>query len=321
MKIKKTDLDRFKKAIDKAETVSICSHISPDGDAIGSSMGLYYVLKKMGKKVYLVDNGDYPSNLLFMKNRDIYYEGKPIETDLFILTDVASDDRAGQGIYFKELAKNSLCIDHHRTSGGYCNENIIYSEASSTCEILANFFNLLSLDITPISASFLYLGMLTDSNRFQYESTTSDTLRIAAFLLDKGADMVYIHNSLYENLDANYLQLQAYTLKNAFYNEDKTIAIAKITKKDLDKFNISYDRAEGLVSILKSVSGIELACLIKEDEEDPSVQKLSFRSKTSIDVSEIAKSFGGGGHIRASGATLIDHTNEEAYRLMLERLL
>ena len=320
MKILKHDEEKFLDMVKKAETIAICSHINPDGDAVGSAIGLHYALKSLGKKVYLIKNDPFPTNLTFMKDRDCYYEGHPIATDLFIVVDVAGIERIGSAAAFFELAEDSLCIDHHKTNGGFCKENIIYPEASSTCEIIASILEDLDLEVTPTAASFLYLGMLTDSYRFQYESTSPDTLRRAAFLLEKGADKMYINNNLYETLDYRYLLLQAEVIKEAYFNEDKTIVIGRLTKDTLKKYGQDFDTAESLVSILKSIDGIELACLVKEDSKDGKDQKLSFRSKTTIDVAEIAQEYGGGGHVRAAGATVKNMSNIDVYNMMIERL-
>lgn len=315
--VTKSNIELFMDTINKANTISICSHISPDGDAIGSSTGLYLMLKEMGKEVYLIKNDDFPSNLRFVYKEDYYTDTTPFETDLFILTDVAHHDRIGIGKEYKELAKDSLVIDHHRTEGGYCDKNLIVSSMSSTCQLITDLALANGLNISKETATYLYLGMLTDTYRFQYEYSNADTLRTAAELLDRGANKSLLHLELYESLDVDYLLLQAEVIQSAKrFKEDKFI-IASLTNEQLDRYGLDHDQTEGLVSIIKSIQGIELACLVKE--HDVNDQKVSFRSKEEIDVAELAKEFGGGGHIRASGCTLL-MSNKEAFDKVYERL-
>lgn len=317
MAMMNNSLDIFNKAIQKAKSIAICSHISPDGDAIGSSTGLYLALKDLGKEVYLIKNDKFPEHLNFLEDKSFYTDSKAFETDLFILTDVSSIERMGSGNEFYELSKNSLCIDHHMSNDGFFKNNIIDPYISSTSELIAKLLLEGGYKISKLAASYLYLGITTDTNRFMYDSTDADTLRIAARLLDLGADKQLINLSLFDNLNVNYLFLQAELIKSASFLRDGRFVIAKLSREQLEKYDIDYDQAEGLVSILKSISNVELSCLIKEFKTD--VQKVSFRSKEEINVSELAMEFGGGGHIRASGCTL-NMDQEEAFDTMYKRI-
>lgn len=310
------NLELFNKTIQKAKSIAICSHVSPDGDAVGSSTALFLALKEMGKEVYLVKNDDFPTNLSFIQN-DSYYTQEPLQTDLFIVTDVASVDRVGIGSNFYEKAKDSLCIDHHITNEGFFNNNIVEPHLSSTCELIARLLIDGGYKITKEIATYLYLGITTDTFRFQYESTSAKTLQVASKLLEKGADKKLINIELYESMNPDYLLLQAEVIKNATILDNGRIILASLRLDQLQKYNLDHDKVESLVSIIKSINGVELACLIKEYEDK--VQKLSFRSKEIIDVSKLATEYGGGGHVRASGATL-DVSHDEAYKILEERL-
>lgn len=321
MAMMSNNLELFNKTIQKARSITICSHINPDGDAVGSSIGLYLALKDLGKEVYLIKNDGFPTNLTFMKDEffgeeDIYLD-KAIKSDLFIVTDVASKERIGSGIDFFNLSSDSLCIDHHKTNSGFCRNNIIEPHMSSTCELIAGLLIDGGYKISNDTASFLYLGISTDTNRFLYESSSADTLKIAAHLLEKGANKPLIHNNLYEREDPNYISLQAEVINDAkIFKSDKFI-LARITKEQLERYNLDFDHIEGLVSILKSLDGVELSCLVKEDRTD--YQKVSFRSKNHIDVAELALEYGGGGHKRAAGCT-IKGSNDEVFDLLYKRL-
>lgn len=313
----KNNLEIFNNTIQKAKSIAICSHISPDGDAIGSSTGLYLALKDLGKEVYLIKNDKFPDHLNFLEDKSFYTDSEPFETDLFILTDVASIDRMGSGKGFYELSKNSLCIDHHMSNEGFFNNNIIDPYISSTSELIAQLLIEGGYEISKLAATYFYLGITTDTNRFMYDSTDAQTLRVSAKLLDFGADKQLINLSLFDNLNVNYLFLQTEVIKSATFLRDGKFVIAKLSKDQLEKYGIDYDEAEGLVSILRSISGVELSCLIKEFSED--IQKISLRSQTEVNVSKIAMEFGGGGHIRASGCTL-KMDLDSAYDTMYKRI-
>lgn len=317
MEMMKNNIEVFNNVIQKSKTIAICSHINPDGDAIGSSTGLYLALKDLGKEVYLIKNDKYPEHLDFLKDESFYTDSQAFETDLFILTDVASIDRMGTAKGFYELAKDSLCIDHHMSNEGFFNNNIIDPYISSTSELIAQLLIAGGYTISKLAATFLYLGITTDTNRFMYESTDANTLKTAAKLLDLGADKQLINLSLFDNLNVNFLFLQAEVIKSATFLNNGSFVIAKLSRELLDKYEIDYDAAEGLVSILKSITNVELSCLIKEFKKD--VQKISLRSKERVDVSKIAVEFGGGGHVRASGCTLSTDL-DTAFDTMYKRL-
>lgn len=317
MEMMKSNLEIFNNLIQKAKTISICSHINPDGDAIGSSIGLYLALKDLGKEVYLIKNDNFPENLGFVKNESFYTDSNAFKTDLFIVTDVASIDRVGVGDEFYKLAKDSLCIDHHMSNQGFFNNNIINPYISSTCELIAQLLLDGGYNISKLASTYLYLGITTDTNRFMYDSTDVNTLKTAARLLELGADKQLINLALFDNLNVNYLFLQAEVIKSATFLNDNKFVIAKLSRQQLEKYGIDYDSAEGLVSILKSISNVELSCLVKEYNKD--VQKISFRSKEKVDVSKLATEFGGGGHVRASGCTILTDI-DSAFEILYKRI-
>ncbi len=308
----------FKEQIEEAKTIAICSHVSPDGDALGSSLGLGLCLEAMGKEVIYIKNDDYPKNFMFLKQKELLKDQAPRPVDLFIVTDVAAESRIGDGLEFFKLAKNSLCIDHHRTNSGFCKHNIIDPDASSTCQLVSELLVENKMDIPKDAATMLYLGMVTDTNRFLYESTESKTLRLAAHLIDQGAEKQLIHNSLYESTNKDYLLLEGEVLSQTKYICGNKISISTLSLDQLEKYKLSQAETDPLVSVLKSIEGVEVSCLIKENAED--FQKVSLRSKEDIDVSKIALEFGGGGHIRASGFPLEGLNRQEAMEIMTERL-
>ena len=311
----KTLKSKFFDQVRNANNILISAHINPDGDAVGSSFGLALVLQNMGKNAKVIKNDDYPSNLDFMQKDEIYYKDDFENIDLFIALDSADMKRLGTSVEYFEKAVNTSCIDHHITNDGYADVDIILDK-SSTCEILAEMLTEEEILIPAEAASYLYLGILTDTFRFNYEGADSNTLRNAAKLLDFGADKKYIHDNLYERLNPNLLVFEGEVIKNSTRIGDKIIA-AKISKDDVAKFGLDFDKIEGLVSVLRTIDGIEVSAIVLEDGENQ--QKLSFRSQSFVDVSKIAKEFGGGGHVRASGATVVGGF-DQVFEMLLARL-
>ena len=307
--------NNFLKSVQQSNNILISAHINPDGDSIGSSFGLALVLKHLGKNVKIIKNDDYPKYLDFLYREDLYLNSDMDEIDLFIALDSASIDRLGDSIKYFNKAKNTVCIDHHITNTGYAEMNLVI-QSSSTCEILAYMLIENNIYIPEDAATYFYLGILTDTGRFNYQTSNSQTLRVAANLLDINADKNLIHDNLYERMDASIIIFQSDMLKKATHIGDKVILV-DIKKTDIEKYGYTFDDVEGIVSLLRTIDGIEVACIVKEYEDDE--QKLSFRSHNIIDVSEIAKEFGGGGHIRASGAT-VKGTNDEVFKLVQKRL-
>lgn len=305
----------FFKLVQQSNNILISAHVNPDGDAIGSSFGLALVLQSLGKNAKIIRNDHYPTNLEFLKREDLYFNDDFDDIDLFIAVDSADMKRIGISKTYFDKAKSTVCIDHHITNEGYADINIIL-RSSSTCEMLAEMLIDYDVYIPQDAATYFYLGILTDTFRFSYVSANSTTLRVAANLLDINADKNLIHENLYEKINTNLLFFQAEVIKNATKIGDKIIA-AKITRELVRKYGLDFDKIENIVSVLRSIDGIEVSAIVREDGDIE--QKLSFRSQNIVDVSEIAKEFGGGGHTRAAGASCKGSV-DEVFDILLNRL-
>ena len=199
-------------------------------------------------------------------------------------------------------AKQTLCVDHHRTNAFRADYNWVEPFASSTCEVLTKFLQKAEIAIPKNAATALYLGIVTDSNRFLYDTARADCMRTAADLIDCGADVDSIYYSLYQNMEKDAYRYQAYVVEKTKYFCNGRVALVVGTKEDLEKYGQPEEAMEAVVDIVKNFSGVEVTAMIKEREEN--VQKVSFRSKEYYDVSRLALRFGGGGHKKAAGATL-----------------
>ena len=296
--------NNFFKLVQQSNNILISAHVNPDGDAIGSSFGLALVLQSLGKNAKIIRNDHYPTNLEFLKREDLYFNDDFDDIDLFIAVDSADIKRIGISKTYFDKAKSTVCIDHHITNEGYADINIIL-RSSSTCEMLAEMLIDYDVYIPQDAATYFYLGILTDTFRFSYVSANSTTLRVAANLLDINADKNLIHENLYEKLNTNLLFFQA------------EVIAAKITRELVRKYGLDFDKIENIVSVLRSIDGIEVSAIVREDGDIE--QKLSFRSQNIVDVSEIAKEFGGGGHTRAAGASCKGSV-DEVFDILLNRL-
>lgn len=286
-----------------AVTIAIGGHIRPDGDCVGSCMGLYQYIKDNyeDKKadVYLEE---IPDVYKCLKNtEEIRHEiQKDKRYDLFICLDCGDKERLGFSVPLFEGAKRTYCIDHHVSNEGFARDSYIVPDASSTSELVFNLMEeeKISLD----TATALYLGIVHDTGVFQYSCAGPSTFRAAAKLLEKGVDAPgLIQDTYYEKTYAQN-QILGRTLLESILFMDKTCIASYVTKKTMDFYGVDVKDLDGIVSQLRVTKGVEVAIFMYELETN--VYKVSLRSKDRVDVSKIAKYFGGGGHKKAAGLTM-----------------
>lgn len=296
-------------------SMAICGHIRPDGDCTGASLGLFQYMRDnfpdVKTDVYLETVWP-PFRMLegweFVRSTvpgDAFY-------DLFLVLDCADADRIG---FAKELigrAGRTVCIDHHVTNNAFADENYIVASASSTSELVCSLLDPRCL--TRRSAEPLYMGLVHDTGVFQYDSTTPETMRMAAMLLEKGVrGSLIIDKTYYEK---TYLQncLLGYALEHSRLTFDGRCIISSIPLSVMEKMGANSGDTEGIVSQLRITRGVEVAVFLYELEQD--VYKVSLRSKLYADVSRVALQFGGGGHKKAAGCTCRGPVAEICDRLL-----
>ena len=306
-------------ALMQAKTVAIGGHVRPDGDCVGSTMGLYQYIKtyypEIEVDVYLEE---IPESFKFIEaTKEILQEVKDKSYDLFVALDCGDIGRLGfSGILF-ENAKSTFCIDHHISNQSFADENYIFPEASSTSELV---FRLLEKDkITKEIAEALYLGIVHDTGVFQYSCTSPETMEIAAELMRKGikSDEI-IDKTFYEKTYAQNQILGRALLESFLFMNGKCI-VSYVTKKMMQFHGVTPKDLDGIVSQLRVTKGVEVAILLYETGTEEF--KVSLRSTGDIvDVSKVALKFGGGGHKKAAGVTMegtvhdiINSLSEEIY--------
>lgn len=291
------------RALTKVKTVAIGGHIRPDGDCVGSCMGLYLYIKKNYPEIdvdlYLEDIPEC-FKTFFPSTSQILHELKDKEYDLFIVLDCAAGDRLGFSNILFGKAKSTLCIDHHVSNRAFADENYIIPEASSTAELVYRLLD--KENITSEIAEFLYLGIVHDTGVFQYSSTSPETMEAAADLMRKGVraneiiDKTFYEKTYVQNKILGKAIEECYLLA-----EDKVI-VSCITKEMMDDYGAIPKDLEGIVSQLRVTKGVEVAVFLYEIGKDEF--KVSLRATNDVDVSKIAEIFGGGGHKKAAGVSI-----------------
>ena len=282
--------------------MAIAGHVRPDGDCIGSCLGLYQYIRdnrpEIQADVYLEDPRPEFSYLPGFSEVKTSCEEK--EYDLVVLLDVSSEERIGVAAPLLAKAGKTICIDHHVTNTEYCEINHVEPDASSACEVL---FGLLEEEkISEPCAEALYTGIVTDSGVFQYSSTSPHTMRVAAALMEKGVPFTRIIEDAFFKKTYVQNQIMGRTLTESIMLLDKQCIVGIVRKKVMDFYGLTTGDMDGIVSQLKNTEGVHVAIFLYELE--PQVFKVSLRSDELVDVSKIAAVFGGGGHVCAAGCTM-----------------
>lgn len=300
------------------QRVALGGHIHPDGDCIGSCVGLYTYLKEQYPAI-LVDVylEEIPAAYRMIQNTDVpkHEISEKIQYDLFICLDCGDEARLGFSMPLFRAAKQTVCIDHHVSNEAFADVNYIVPDASSTSELI---FGLLEKDkISRATAEALYMGIAHDTGVFQYSCTSPETMEAAAELLRKGIDgNEIIDKTFYEKTYLQNRVLGRALLESVLMLDGRCI-VSVFTKQMMDSYGAVPSDLEGIVSQLRLTKGVEVAMFLYEQNEGQF--KVSLRSKGQVDVSAVAKFFGGGGHVRAAGVSMRG-TGKEIVRKISEQI-
>lgn len=286
--------------INKAKTVAITGHIRPDGDCIGSTLGLYNYIKDNAPDtevcVYLEETGvefNYINGIDMVKHQpdaDRVY-------DVFFVMDCGSLDRIAPFSCMFERAGKTVCIDHHISNTGFADESLVVPGVSSTCEVLYETFE--EEKVSKAVAECIYTGIIHDTGVFKYSATSARTMTIAGKMMEKGIDYSdIIDNSFYKKTYVQNQILGRALLESVLFYDGKCI-FSVVTQDEMKFYQVSGSELGGIVEQLRLTDGVEVAIFLYQTGQDE--YKVSMRSKKIIDVSTIAVSFGGGGHVRAAG--------------------
>ena len=286
----------------------VTSHEAPDGDALGSLLATGLALGWLGKDVVMFLGGEAPLpgeyRFLDLADRGLVRQlpADAAERTL-IAVDCASESRVGAEPGLVEAAPYTINVDHHHDNPRFGDVNLIVENASSTGEVLADVFRDLGVELTPEIAEALYIALVTDTGRFQYANTTPKTLRLAAELVEAGADVNRVFQGVYENVQFAKLKLLARALDRAQVLEGGEIVLSHLLRGDFEAAGATEPYSEGIIDVLRSVEGALVSALIREPPRDGApARKVSLRSSVDeVDVSAIARKSGGGGHREAAG--------------------
>jgi DHH subfamily 1 protein len=312
----KQDSKSLQALLDKRPIITIIPHTSPDGDAIGSTLGLYHFLKNQGHDVQVIAPTDFPDFLKWMPEADqilIYSdqesraEQRIADSSLIFTLDFNNLLRAKPLTPFLQKALATfVMIDHHQQPDTYATITYSDEKASSTCELIYNTIVSLGSQeaINKTIAICLYTGIMTDTGGFRFSMTSPQTHRVAAVLLEKGANCAQIASDVLDSYSIDRLQLLGTVLDGLTYLKEYKTAYMSVSSKILKQFNFRKGDTEGFVNYGLRIKEAELAVIFIENEEDNLI-KISFRSKTTLDVNLLARMyFNGGGHINAAGGSM-----------------
>jgi phosphoesterase RecJ-like protein len=300
-----TDLKAIADALRQHERFLVVTHENPDGDALGSLLAATLALRQLGKDVVMYHAGEtpLPREYAFMPLEELVRE-RPADVSerVLIAVDCAKEDRIGDEAVLA-LAPVVLDVDHHHDNTRFGDHNLIVADASSTGEVLRDVFAELGVELTPELAEPLYIALVTDTGRFQYANTTPKALRLAAELVEAGADIHAVFQEVYESVEFAKLKLLARALDRAEVLEGGRIVVSHLVRDDFVDAGAAEPYSEGIIDYLRAVEGAELAVLIREQlSQSAAAYKGSLRSSIDeLDVSAIARRFGGGGHRQAAG--------------------
>ncbi len=298
----KREYTKVAAAIKEAAGVVILTHAQPDGDAIGSALGLALILRKAGKRVVVAwaDKSSMPEQYAFLPGQELLsdLEELPAEPDLVIATDCGASDRLGAAIDIFLKAKASVNIDHHRNNKGFAVINVVDAGSASSAEMIYELGKTLGVELDLDIALNLYTGIVTDTGRFQYSNTTEHSFLMAARLVKAGVDPVEVFRNVYESTSIKRLKLAGRAFDAVVFDAEIGFIYTVITKEDLKSVGAGVSDAENLIDSLRAVSGVRVAAVLKDTNGK---LRVSLRSTGDIDVGAIAESKGGGGHKLAAG--------------------
>lgn len=305
--------------IKNSSTIGVISHQNPDGDNIGSTMAMVIGIREnFDKNVFGIKVDPIPKFLNFLNCDEYIKEIEECDLDLLIYVDCGEIYRPGElEEVFRKRAKATMNIDHHKTNDFFADYNLVFSQKSSTCEIVFDLFKATNMKISKAVANALLTGINTDTNRFLYESCNASTLRACADLYELGADKDIIYKKLYQsnNFDAEMLKNKIINRAKTYF--DNQVAITAIFKEDVENTDLTFDMVEDVVNYYRDIDGFEVSILFKEIGEN--LFKGSFRSKNFVDATLICSQLNGGGHKRASGCK-IEGSFEEVSQKILDVL-
>ena len=285
----------------KYDSFLLMAHVAPDGDTLGSCLALKYLLEQLGKQAWVVCDDPLPHLYAFLPGADgLLAPDAAVDAQAFVAVDCADVGRTGSQ-WDRVGTKPSLCIDHHITNPAFATVNHI-EDCAATGELITLLYDAFGQPINPEAGACLYTAIATDTGNFAYSSVTPRTFALMGKVMESGFDLPECNRLIYRNQRLQKLRMTARTVENAKLYRDGQVIVATLSKAETEAVDGLKADAEGIIDSLRDVETVVVACFLRE--EGASEVKLSLRAKDRVDCAALARAYGGGGHLRAAGATL-----------------
>lgn len=316
------NFDEISKVVQKNHNFLITSHINLDGDAIGSELALYFILKKLNKKAIILNQNRLPKIYDFLPGSDkVNYLNnnriKPKSIDVGIVLDCSNIKRIGRTYEIFKDIKTIINIDHHKSNENYGNLNYLDCSVSSVGEIIYELITFIDINLLDEKISTcLFTAIMTDTGSFRYSNVSSKTFGVASHLTSSGIKSHLIANNIYNRNTYPGLKLLGKALLNLEINESSCVSWLTVSRKMLNDTNASDEDIEGIIDIVTTLNNIEVSILFRETKDNKI--KVSFRSKGNFDVNKFAGKFKGGGHQNAAGCLCSGKLDEIKEKILSE---
>ncbi len=312
----KINLNEAAEILKKHDGYTILMHRSPDGDTIGSAYGLCMALQKIGKKARVLCNDPIPEKYAYFTNKISTVED--FEELFIVSTDIADTKLLGQNLedYSQKI---QLCFDHHETNTDFAEKTCLDAHACATAELIERLLKCMGVCVNKDIANALYTGICTDSGCFRYSNTTAETHRLAAELIEYGADYAAINRLMFETKTRNRMDLERRVIESMQFYADGKIVLAFVTKDMLAQSGVDQNDTDGLSSLPKLIEGVKIAITINERTGEKF--KISVRTSDDISASSICERMGGGGHRAAAGCSVAGTLQEVTKKMIKQALL
>ena len=285
----------------KYDSFLLMAHVAPDGDTLGSCLALQKLLQQLGKQAWVVCDDPLPHLYAFLPGADgLLAPDAAVDAQAFVAVDCADVGRTGSQ-WDRVGTKPSLCIDHHITNPAFATVNHI-EDCAATGELITLLYDAFGQPINPEVGACLYTAIATDTGNFAYSSVTPRTFVLMGKVMESGFDLPECNRLIYRNQRLQKLRMTARTVENAKLYRDGQVIVATLSKAETEAVDGLKADAEGIIDSLRDVETVIVACFLREEGENE--VKLSLRAKDRVDCAALARAYGGGGHLRAAGATL-----------------
>lgn len=292
------DLKTAVEFLENNDNFLILTHVHPDGDTLGCGFALCEALQILGKKAVVRCADPMPKNCAYLGK----LSDEDIKTENIIAVDVADEKLLGKDFEERFSGRVKLCIDHHGSNRLYAEQTLLDAKAAAACEIVLDVIRMLGVEVTKSIANCIFTGLSTDTGCFRYSNVTPKTLRMAADMIEKGAESSRINVIMFETKTKTYVALERLALESMKMYFDGRCAFVTITQEMFCESGSNESEVDGIAAIPRQIEGVLVGVTMREKADG--TFKVSMRSHEGVDVSEICATLGGGGHARAAGCTV-----------------